>query len=87
MYTVKLSVKATKILQKLDRPTSVMLYSWIKRNLDGCSNPRVHGKALTGDQKGYWRYRVGTYRIIADIDDKCIRIVIINIGHRRDIYT
>ncbi|MCL2812119.1 MAG: type II toxin-antitoxin system RelE/ParE family toxin [Clostridia bacterium] len=87
MYTVVLSSKAIKALQKLDRPTSVMLYNWIKKNLEGCSNPRAHGKGLTGNHKGYWRYRVGTYRIIAEIDDKCVKIAVINVGHRRDVYS
>lgn len=87
MYSVVYSGKAVKALQKLDRSTAALIYGWIEKNLVDCSNPRVHGKALSGDKRGYWRYRVGSYRIIAEINDKHIRIEIINIAHRREIYS
>lgn len=86
MYSVKYSKKAVKALKKIDRQTAVMIYGWIEKNLVDCLNPRQHGKALVGDKKGYWRYRIGSYRLIADIDDDQIIIEIINIAHRRDIY-
>lgn len=86
MYTVEYSSRAVKVLQKLDRPTALMIYGWIEKNLVGCSDPRAHGKALTGDKKGYWRYRVGAYRIIAEISDKHVKIGIINIAHRSEVY-
>lgn len=87
MYSVEYTNSAVKALQKLDRPTAILLHGWIEKNLVGCSNPRLHGKALVGDKKGYWRYRVGSYRLIADIDDQSIKILIINIAHRRDVYS
>jgi mRNA interferase RelE/StbE len=86
MYTVIYAEKAIKAFLKLDRPTAAMIFGWIDKNLAGCSNPRLHGKALIGDKKGYWRYRVGAYRLIADIQDNLIVIEIINLGHRREIY-
>ena len=86
MYAVEYSVRAVKALKKMDRQTTVMLISWVEKNLVGCSDPRAHGKALSGDRKGYWRYRIGSYRLIAKIDDNIITINIINAGHRRDIY-
>lgn len=49
-------------------------------------NPRLHGKALTGDLKGLWRYRIGDYRLLADINDFELVIIAIDIGHRREIY-
>jgi len=86
MYSVIYSEKAVKALQKLDKYTAAMLYGWIDKNLAECSNPRIQGKALAYEKKEYWRYRVGSYRLIADIQDNLIRIEIINVGHRREIY-
>lgn len=85
-YSVRLSKKAVKTLSKLDKPTKVLLYSWIKSNLDGCEDPRTVGKALTANLKGAWRYRVGDYRILAEIRDEEVLILIVNVGHRREIY-
>ncbi len=51
------------------------------------SNPRLHGAALQGDTLGdYWKYRVGDYRLIADIRDKVLTVLIVAIGHRSDVY-
>ena len=86
MYSVIYAGKALKALEKLDPQTAVMIYRWIDKNLEGCENPRLRGKALTGDKKGYWRYRVGSYRLIAEINDAEIKIFLINVAHRRDVY-
>lgn len=85
-YRARLSKKALKTLQKIDKPTRLLLFSWIRDNLDGCSNPRIKGKALSGNMSNLWRYRVGDYRIIAEINDKDIVILVVQIGHRRDVY-
>ena len=85
MYSVEYSKTAVKALAKLDRGAAVMVIAWIEKNLVGCFDPRSHGKALTGGMKGYWCYRVGTYRIIAKIYDNVITVNIINIGHRHKI--
>ena len=60
-------------------------YSVIK-NLVNTPDPRLHGKALKGNLKGIWRYRVGDYRLFASIEEDIITIRIFEIGHRRDIY-
>ena len=86
MYSVEYSKKSVKALAKLDTSTASMILSWVEKNLVGCSDPRTHGKALTGDMSDYWRYRVGSYRLIAKIRDSVITITIVNIGHRREIY-
>jgi len=85
-YTVQFSENARRALKKMDRHQSVIIVSWIEKNLEGCSDPRFHGKALAGDKKEYWRYRVGMYRLIADIQDSRVLIEIINIAHRREVY-
>ena len=85
MYEVRFSKSALKDLQRLDKFTRAMLFNWIEKRLDGCENPRVLGKALTANHKGKWRYRVGDCRIICKIDDGEIVILVLEIGHRRDI--
>lgn len=85
-YKVDYAKSAIKNLKSLDRPVRQMILNWIERNLIDCSNPRQHGKALVGDHSGKWRYRVGDYRIIADILDDKIVILVLNVGHRREVY-
>ncbi|MGV3322100.1 type II toxin-antitoxin system RelE family toxin [Streptococcus hyovaginalis] len=86
IYQVRLTSKADKQLRKLDAYTRNTILAWIKKNLHQTDNPRLHGKGLTANHSGEWRYRVGSYRILANIYDDEIVIEIFTIGHRRDIY-
>lgn len=85
-YTVVYTKQAEKALRKLDKQTQALIYGWIGKNLVGCENPRQHGKGLTANRSGQWRYRVGDYRILAEIQDDKIIILVLNIGHRSEIY-
>lgn len=85
-YRVVFEKKAEKALKKIDNSHKRIILSWIKNNLVNCEEPRLHGKALTGDKKGYWRYRVGAYRLIARIDDGKLIIIMVSISHRKDVY-
>ncbi|CCF25259.1 type II toxin-antitoxin system RelE/ParE family toxin [Leuconostoc citreum] len=86
MYRVTFTKQALKQLKKLDKFTQSTIYQWLQKNLDGTDNPRAHGKGLTANHSGEWRYRVGDYRILANIKDDEIIIEVFTIGHRRDIY-
>lgn len=86
MYTVNFSESALKQLKKLDKQTARVIKNWIVKNLVDCSDPRQHGKALTGNLKGIWRYRVGDYRLFAEIKDEQVLIFIFDIAHLREIY-
>lgn len=86
MYSVEYSLGAIRDLKKLDKPTRLLIASWIEKNLVGCEDPRAYGKALKGDRRGEWRYRVGDYRILANIQDDKILILVLKIGHRREVY-
>ena len=86
MYRVAFTEKALKSLKKLDPNVSKMLLAWVRKNLEDCTDPRQHGKALVGDHSGQWRYRVGDYRLIAEIKEDEIIILVLNIGHRKNIY-
>ena len=85
-YHVQYSDDVLKSLQKLDRQVAKMIVAWVRKHLEGCSDPRVYGKALTANHAGKWRYRIGDYRLIAHIDDVCIVIMLIAIGHRSKVY-
>lgn len=85
-YKVVLTDKAKKQLKKLDIYTSSLIVNWIEKNLEGCENPRIHGKNLVGDKSGQWRYRIGNYRLICEIQEENITILILEVGHRKNIY-
>ena len=86
MFHVRLSDQAKNELRKMDKHVSSLILGWIRKNLEGCENPRSIGKALTGDKAGAWRYRVGDYRIICEIHDEDIIILVLSVGHRRENY-
>ena len=86
IYELKYEEKAVKEIKKLDLETRKLIKSWIEKNLLNTDNPRQHGKGLTGGLSQYWRYRVGDYRILAEINDTEIVIIIVEVGHRREIY-
>lgn len=85
-YSIKFSKEAQKTLKKMDKFQSKLIMNWIKNNLLNTNDPRQHGKGLSANKAGFWRYRVGDYRIIADIEDEELIILIVKVGHRRKIY-
>lgn len=86
MYDIKFTERAIKDLKKLDPPIAKMILSWLEKNLSRTQNPRAKGKALSKEKKGAWRYRLGDYRILASINDYELLILVIQVGHRKDIY-
>ncbi len=85
-YKIFFDKNADKQLKKIDKTQQRIIVNWIIKNLENTDDPRVFGKSLKGNLKDYWRYRVGDYRIIAEINDAEVKILIIEIGHRKDIY-
>lgn len=86
-WKLEYSKKADKQLEKLDKSVSKIITQWLLKNIHDCKNPRVFGKQLTGgDLAGQWRYDIGTYRVICDIQDKNVIVLALNIGHRSNIY-
>lgn len=86
MYKVRFSDSAVKQMAKLDRQSLRVIKNWIVKNLVDTDDPRRHGKPLSGNLKGVWRYRVGDYRLFAEIEDDVLTIFIFEVGHRREIY-
>ena len=85
-YRVELTKRAQKQLHKMDQRNALLITRWMRKNLEGCENPRQYGKPLTGDRLGQWRYRVGEYRIIAEIYDDRVLIMVMTVGHRKEVY-
>lgn len=86
MYSVDYTEQAIKELKKIDNNTKKLILAWIGKNLEGCIDPRQYGKGHTANRSGQWRYRIGDYRLIAEIEDEKITILILTVGHRSDIY-
>jgi mRNA interferase RelE/StbE len=85
-YKVSYTALALKQLKKLDASTRTMILAYVKKNLDGCENPRALGAALTGQFAGMWRYRVGSYRLLSRIISEEVIIDIIKLGHHGAVY-
>ena len=86
MYKLIIPPKVEKTLKKLDKHESKKIYNWLKNKIEGCSDPRQHGKALTANLSGLWRYRIEDYRVIVKIVDDELIIVAVSIDHRKQIY-
>lgn len=86
-WRIELTATAVRQLGKLDKNEAKRITTFLRQRLATMENPRSAGKALTGPQFGaFWRYRVGNYRIICDIQDEVLCILVIEVGNRRDIY-
>jgi mRNA interferase RelE/StbE len=78
---------AIKELNKLDKPTRKRINNWLEERILTTNNPRLWGKSLKGDSFGdYWCYRIGNYRILCVIKDDVVKVTVIKIGHRKEIY-
>lgn len=79
--------QAQRQLSKLDKAAARRILDYMDQQVAPQANPRSLGKALVGQKLGnYWRYRVGDYRIICDIQDGVLHVLVIHIGHRGTVY-
>lgn len=85
-FHIVFSDKSLKQLKKIDKQTASLITGWLRKNIEGCIDPRQHGKGLTANRSGQWRYRIGDYRIITEIQDDKIIVLVLEIGHRKNIY-
>ena len=78
---------AQKDLANLDQPIRSRILRFLSERIEGCADPRAIGEALKGDVLGrYWKYRVGDYRLICNLQNDRLLVVVVRIGNRRDIY-
>ena len=76
---------AAKELKKLDKTNASRILRYL-REVAQLDDPTVRGKALTGNLAGYWRYRIGDYRVISQIENAELTILVVRVNHRRQIY-
>lgn len=85
-WTVSFEPRALTELKKLDRSAQRRLARFLSERITGDRDPREFGKPLTGDKVGLWRYRVGRYRIVCKIDDAKLKVLVLRVAHRKDVY-
>ena len=85
-WDYELTERAIKQLKELGKPEQKRIFKFLDERILGKDDPREIGKALSGDYSGLWRYRVGDYRIVCELKDKVFRVLVVRIGHRKDIY-
>jgi len=86
-FEIEFDPDALKDLKQLDKPVQQRLIGFLKERVAPLKDPRQIGETLTGATLGnYWKYRVGDWRIICDIQDKRIVVRVLRVGNRRDIY-
>ena len=86
-WKIELSLQADRELSKLDPPDARRILKFLSERVAKLDNPRIIGKALHGSRLGeFWKYRVGDYRLICKIEDDRLLVLVLRIGHRREIY-
>jgi len=75
-----------KQFKKLDRFVQKQIKKYLEGLVEDGADPKSKGKALTSNRAGQWRYRIGDYRVLANIDDGKLVVLQLEVGHRRDIY-
>ena len=87
VWKIEISTRAERSLDKLQRDHAERLLRFLFERVSSLEDPRSIGEALRGSKLGnFWKYRVGDYRIIAEIEDRILTIVVVQIGNRRDVY-
>ncbi len=85
-WVYRFDERALKELRKLDRTAQQEIIRYLDSRIAGKDDPRRFGKALQADLAGLWRYRVGDYRILCQIKDGLLLVVVISVGHRKNVY-
>ena len=85
-WTIEYTDTAREQLRKLDRQTARRIVDFMDERVAGLENPRSTGKALNGPLGGLWRYRLGDCRVICDIQDGALRVLVVQLGNRREVY-
>ena len=86
-WRVEFEDAALKELAKLDKPVARRILAFLRERVAALDDPRSVGEALKGSKLGeFWKYRVGDYRIVAHIEDKALRVLVLKVGNRREVY-
>lgn len=84
MWQIKFSSEAEKQIRTIDRNSSLKIQKYLKERVS--PNPTIFGKALSANLKGLWRYRIGDYRVVCDILENELIVLVVKVGHRSKIY-
>ena len=86
-WQIEFDLEALKELKRLDRPVQIRLVAFLRDRLAPLDDPRSLGEALSGARLGsYWKYRVGDWRIVCDIQDQRVVVRVLRLGNRRELY-
>lgn len=85
-WLIEFLPQAAKELHKLDRAAAARIIQTLEERIATLDDPRSIGSALVGEHAGYWRWRIGDYRVIARIEDERITILVVRVAHRREVY-
>jgi mRNA interferase RelE/StbE len=86
-WKVELDPAAERELSKIDPQTARRILAFLHERVAKLDDPRSIGEALKGSKLGaFWKYRVGDYRIISSIEDGALRILVVRIGNRKEVY-
>lgn len=86
IWRIEITRTAERQITKLDRPAQRSIQRFLRDRLTPAEDPRQWGKPLQGEKRGLWRYRVGDYRLICDIQDEKITVLVLEVGNRKDVY-
>ena len=86
VWQIDFAPAADKNLEKLDRQAKKKITLYMRGQIAELENPRSRGEGMTGNMAGLWRYRVGDYRVICQIIDDRLVVLVVKIGHRREVY-
>lgn len=86
IWRVEWDDRARKELRKLDHPVQKEILKYLRTRIVESKNPRFFGQNLSGNKAGLWRYRVGDYRLICRIEDDILVVLVVGVGHRKEVY-
>lgn len=85
-WAIEFVPEAAKELKKLGRAEAARIIRTLEERIAILEDPRTLGSALTGDHAGYWRWRIGDYRVVARVEDARITVLVVRVAHRREVY-
>ena len=85
VWRIEITRTAEKQIAKLNRSAQKAIQRFLRERLRPAENPRQWGKPLHGEKRSLWRYRVGDYRLICDIQDEKVVVPLLEVGHRKDV--
>ena len=86
-WTIKYTESSLRQLKRLDKPAARRVLDYLDGRVALLTDPRAAGKNLVGPKMGsYWRYRIGDIRVICDIQDHALVVLVVEVGHRREVY-